>query len=75
MAATVPVVSLFVAVPAFAQMWAVQWQALDATSPPAAPVVLDIHHCWINEEQYIDPFDERVTPNIDSWRGVRPVMH
>lgn len=40
-----------------------------------APVVLDIHHCWINEERYIDPDDPRVARIIDSWRGVRPVMH
>jgi UV damage endonuclease UvdE len=40
-----------------------------------APVVLDIHHCWINENRYIDPDDPRVARIIDSWRGVRPVMH
>ena len=40
-----------------------------------APVVLDIHHCWINEERYIDPHDPRVEQIIDSWHGVRPTMH
>lgn len=40
-----------------------------------APVVLDIHHCWINEDYYIDPHDARVSHIIDSWRGVRPAMH
>jgi UV DNA damage endonuclease len=40
-----------------------------------APVVLDIHHCWIHESQYISPDDPRVMQIIDSWRGVRPVMH
>ncbi|MFK3972856.1 UV damage endonuclease UvsE [Pseudomonas sp. NPDC087358] len=40
-----------------------------------APVVLDIHHCWINENDYIAPDDPRVARIIDSWRGVRPVMH
>ncbi|MBA1200253.1 UV damage endonuclease UvsE [Pseudomonas capeferrum] len=40
-----------------------------------APVVLDIHHCWINEGDYIAPDDPRVQRIIDSWRGVRPVMH
>ncbi|AHL75573.1 UV damage repair endonuclease UvdE [Stutzerimonas stutzeri] len=40
-----------------------------------APVVLDIHHCWINENDYIDPHDARVARIIDSWRGVRPTMH
>ncbi|WP_341957808.1 UV DNA damage repair endonuclease UvsE [Pseudomonas sp. RC10] len=40
-----------------------------------APVVLDIHHCWIHESRYIAPDDPRVSRIIDSWRGVRPVMH
>lgn len=40
-----------------------------------APVVLDIHHCWINENDYIDPSDPRVERILDSWRGVRPAMH
>lgn len=40
-----------------------------------APVVLDIHHCWINENDYIDPHDPRVERILDSWRGVRPTMH
>ncbi|MGE7990673.1 UV damage endonuclease UvsE [Pseudomonas sp. NPDC089554] len=40
-----------------------------------APVVLDIHHCWIHENDYICPDDPRVQRIIDSWRGVRPVMH
>lgn len=40
-----------------------------------APVVLDIHHCWIHENDYIAPHDPRVQRIIDSWRGVRPVMH
>lgn len=40
-----------------------------------APVVLDIHHCWINENDYIDPHDPRVAQIIDSWHGIRPTMH
>ncbi|WP_028624449.1 UV DNA damage repair endonuclease UvsE [Pseudomonas sp. Ant30-3] len=40
-----------------------------------APVVLDIHHCWINENDYIAPDSARVQQVIDSWRGVRPTMH
>lgn len=40
-----------------------------------APLVLDIHHCWINEDDYIDPHDPRVARIIESWRGVRPTMH
>ncbi|CAM4059915.1 UV DNA damage endonuclease [Pseudomonas reidholzensis] len=40
-----------------------------------APVVLDIHHCWIHENDYIAHDDPRLARIIDSWRGVRPVMH
>ena len=39
------------------------------------PIVLDIHHHWINSGEYIDPSDVRVQRVIDSWRGVRPAMH
>ena len=39
------------------------------------PIVLDIHHHWINSGEYIDPTDVRVKRVIDSWRGVRPAMH
>jgi UV DNA damage endonuclease len=38
-------------------------------------LVLDIHHHWINSGEYIQPSDDRVLRIIDSWRGVRPVMH
>ncbi|MEK1941063.1 MAG: UV DNA damage repair endonuclease UvsE [Pseudomonas sp.] len=40
-----------------------------------APVVLDIHHLWIHEGEYIAPDAPRVQRVIDSWRGVRPTMH
>lgn len=40
-----------------------------------APVVLDIHHCWINENNYISRQDVRIEKILDSWRGVRPAMH
>ena len=40
-----------------------------------APVVLDIHHCWINENAYIALDDPRIDRIIESWRGVRPTMH
>lgn len=40
-----------------------------------AAVVLDIHHCWINEGDYIAPDDPRIARILDSWRGVRPTMH
>ena len=39
------------------------------------PIVLDIHHHWINSGEYIEPNDDRVKKIIDSWRGVRPVCH
>jgi len=38
-------------------------------------LVLDIHHHWIKDEEYMDPNDDRVKRIIDSWRGVRPSMH
>jgi len=39
------------------------------------PIVLDIHHHWIREGEYIQPDDVRVKAVIDSWRGVRPTCH
>jgi UV DNA damage endonuclease len=39
------------------------------------PIVLDVHHHWCREGEWIDPNDDRVKRVIDSWRGVRPVMH
>ena len=39
------------------------------------PIVLDIHHHWINSGEYIHPDDVRVKRVIDSWRGIRPAMH
>ena len=39
-------------------------------------LVLDLHHHWCHSEgEYIEPDDSRVTRIIDSWRGVRPVLH
>ena len=38
-------------------------------------LVLDIHHHWINTGEYIQPSDDRCKRVIDSWRGVRPVVH
>ena len=39
------------------------------------PIVLDIHHHWIREGEYILPTDRRVERVLDSWRGLRPTMH
>jgi UV DNA damage repair endonuclease len=39
------------------------------------PLVLDIHHHWVNTGEYIEPDDDRIYRIIDSWRGVRPAMH
>ena len=38
-------------------------------------LVLDIHHHWVREAEYIQPTDDRFSRVIDSWRGVRPVIH
>jgi UV DNA damage endonuclease len=39
------------------------------------PIVLDIHHHWIHSGEYISADEDRVKRVIDSWRGVRPVIH
>lgn len=39
------------------------------------PIVLDIHHHWCREGEYISPQDARVRKVIDSWRGLRPTLH
>ena len=39
------------------------------------PIVLDIHHHWIREGQYVSATDSRVDRVVDSWRGVRPTLH
>ena len=36
-------------------------------------LVLDIHHHWIRDEEYIQSDDDRIQQVIDSWRGVRPI--
>jgi UV DNA damage repair endonuclease len=38
-------------------------------------LVLDIHHHWIRDGEYIEDNDDRIKRVIDSWRGVRPVIH
>lgn len=39
------------------------------------PIVLDVHHHWVREGEYISPSDSRVKMVVDSWRGVRPTLH
>jgi UV DNA damage repair endonuclease len=39
------------------------------------PTVMDIHHNWIREGEYIQPNDDLVKRVIESWRGVRPTCH
>jgi UV DNA damage endonuclease len=39
------------------------------------PTVLDIHHHWVREGEYIHPRSDSVKRVIDSWRGTRPVIH
>ena len=38
-------------------------------------LVVDIHHHWAREGEYIRPTDDRFKRVIDSWRGVRPAIH
>lgn len=38
-------------------------------------LVLDIHHHWVKTGEYIEATDPRISMVIDSWRGVRPVIH
>jgi UV DNA damage repair endonuclease len=38
-------------------------------------LVLDIHHHLVHSGEYIQPSDDRWRRVIDSWRGVRPVIH
>lgn len=39
------------------------------------PIVLDLHHHWVREGEYLATSDERVQRVVDSWRGVRPTLH
>jgi len=38
-------------------------------------IVLDVHHHWVREGEYLSPSDSRVERIKDSWRGVRPALH
>ena len=39
------------------------------------PIVLDIHHHFIREGEYIQPTDTRTKKVLESWRGIRPTCH
>jgi UV DNA damage repair endonuclease len=39
------------------------------------PTVLDIHHHWVREGEYIQSSGDTCKRIIDSWRGTRPVIH
>lgn len=43
--------------------------------PTYIPLVLDIHHHWCKTGEYIQRNDDRLSRIIDTWRGIRPVMH
>lgn len=38
-------------------------------------IVFDVHHHWIKTGEYLQPDDESVEYILESWRGVRPVVH
>lgn len=38
-------------------------------------IVLDLHHHWVKTGEYIQHNDPRIQRVVDSWRGVRPVLH
>jgi len=39
------------------------------------PIVLDIHHHWVREGEYISVLDDRTKRVLESWRGLRPTLH
>ena len=39
------------------------------------PIVLDVHHFWIREGEYIQPNSDTCKRVIDSWRSNRPTLH
>lgn len=39
------------------------------------PIVLDLHHYWIKTGSYFEKSDPRFRKVIDSWSGIRPVIH
>jgi UV DNA damage repair endonuclease len=39
------------------------------------PIVMDIHHHWVRQGEYISADDPRVRLVLDSWHGLRPTLH
>lgn len=39
------------------------------------PIVLDLHHHWVHDGFYLPLGDSRINAILNSWRGVRPVLH
>ncbi len=39
------------------------------------PIVLDVHHHWCREGEWINSSDIRINKILDSWRGIRPTIH
>lgn len=39
------------------------------------PTVLDVHHHWVREGEYLEASSEQAKRVVDSWRGVRPTLH
>jgi UV DNA damage endonuclease len=39
------------------------------------PIVLDVHHHWCREGEYLPHDHDSVKRVVDSWQGVRPVLH
>jgi UV DNA damage repair endonuclease len=39
------------------------------------PTVLDVHHAWVRDGVYIAADEVRIARILDSWRGIRPVLH
>ena len=56
------------------QTWHAGWEDCLNLSKHVA-LVLDIHHHWVREGEYIQPNDRRVEQVKESWRGLRPTMH
>ena len=44
-------------------------------SSAGIPIVLDIHHNWVREGEYISVLDDRTKRVLESWRDVRPTLH